>query len=207
MFPVYNGLEDPLPWLNRCEQFFRAQQMPDDGKVWLASFYMTGDAQQWYYRLEKNCSTPTWAEFVKLANNRFGPPLRSNPFDELVQLRRMGTVAEYQSQFLTLLARCEEVTETQQIDIFTAGLRNPLRTDVELQKPATLEDAMGLARAYECCTAMDDDDSCPIIADMPQDTASSGATSLALPSRTTYAGNNLYSYGRSSSKGTLLQLS
>jgi len=125
---------------------------------------MTGDAQQWYYRLEKNRGTLTWAEFVKLANNCFGPPLRSNPFGELVQLRRTSTVADYQSQFLTLLARCEEVTETQQIDIFTAGLRNPLRTDVELQKPATLEDAVGLARAYERRTAMDEDDPCPIIA-------------------------------------------
>jgi len=61
VFPVYNGLEDPLPWLNRCEQFFRAQQTPNDGKVWLASFYMTGDAQQWYYRLEKNRGQPTLA--------------------------------------------------------------------------------------------------------------------------------------------------
>jgi hypothetical protein len=29
------------------------------------------------------------------------------------------------------------------------GLRNPLRTDVELEHPTTLEDAMALARVYE----------------------------------------------------------
>jgi hypothetical protein len=29
------------------------------------------------------------------------------------------------------------------------GLRNPLRTDVELEHPTTLEDAMALARLYE----------------------------------------------------------
>jgi hypothetical protein len=23
LFPTYDGSEDPLPWLNRCEQFFR----------------------------------------------------------------------------------------------------------------------------------------------------------------------------------------
>jgi hypothetical protein len=48
-----------------------------------------------------------------------------------------------------LLARCEDVTESQQISIFMAGLQQPLSTDVELQKPATLEDAMALARTYE----------------------------------------------------------
>jgi hypothetical protein len=75
--------------------------------------------------------------------------MRSNPLGELIQVRRTGTVDEYQEQFLTLLARCEHVTEAQQIAVFTAGLQQPLSTDVELQRPATLEEAMGLARAYE----------------------------------------------------------
>jgi len=48
-----------------------------------------------------------------------------------------------------LLARREDVTEPQQIAIFTAGLQQPLSTDVEMQKSATLEDAMALARAFE----------------------------------------------------------
>ena len=25
-FPTYDGKEDPLPWINRCEQFFRGQK-------------------------------------------------------------------------------------------------------------------------------------------------------------------------------------
>ena len=85
---------------------------------------------------------------MDLVNKRFGPPVRSNLFGELTHLRRTGTVCEYEDQFLQLLARCEHVTERQQIDIFTAGLRNPLRIDVELQRPESLEDAMGLARAF-----------------------------------------------------------
>jgi hypothetical protein len=28
LFPTYDGTEDPLPWLNRCEQFFRIQGIP-----------------------------------------------------------------------------------------------------------------------------------------------------------------------------------
>jgi hypothetical protein len=35
------------------------------------------------------------------------------------------------------------------VDIFTAGLGNPLKTDVELEHPATLEDPMALARTYK----------------------------------------------------------
>jgi hypothetical protein len=35
------------------------------------------------------------------------------------------------------------------VNIYTAGLLKPLKTDVELQNPLDMEMAMSLARAYE----------------------------------------------------------
>jgi hypothetical protein len=154
LFPTYDGTEDPLPWRNRCEQFFRIQNTEEPDKVFLAAFYMTGDAAQWYALVERNHGTSDWAAFVKLVNQRFGPPLRGNVLGELIQLRRETTVVDYQSRFLTLVNHCTGLTEKQQIDIFTAGLRNPLKTDVEFEQPATLDDGMALARAYENRLAM-----------------------------------------------------
>jgi hypothetical protein len=46
-----DGKEDPLPWFNCCEQFFKGQCTPDNEKVWFASFHLTGGVQQWYMRL------------------------------------------------------------------------------------------------------------------------------------------------------------
>ncbi|KAJ1296380.1 hypothetical protein BS78_01G295900 [Paspalum vaginatum] len=87
-FPRYDGTEDPLGWLHKCDQFFRSQGTPDDQKVWVASFYMEGAASQWYYRLEKNRDgPPTWPQLVEAVNKRFGPLVRSNPFGELTHLR------------------------------------------------------------------------------------------------------------------------
>lgn len=171
-FPKYDGAEDPLGWLHKCEQFFRSQATPEDQKVWTATFYLEGAAGQWYYRLEKNRGVPTWPDFVDGVNKRFGPPVRSNPLGELTQLRRTGSVEEYQEQFLMLLARCEGVTEQQQIDIFTAGLLQPMRMDVEMHKPASFEDAMALARAYERRTQVVDDSS----RSLPRSTRSSSRT-------------------------------
>lgn len=37
----------------------------------------------------------------------------------------------------------------QHVNLFTAWLGEPLKTDVELQSPANLQTAMSLARAYE----------------------------------------------------------
>jgi hypothetical protein len=110
---------------------------------------MDGDAQQWYFRVERNQGVSSWARFTDLVSRRFGPPTRSNPLGELIKTQPTGTVAEYVDQFLRLLARCDGIIELQQIDIFTAGLGDPLRVDVELHRPVSLEDAMGLARSYE----------------------------------------------------------
>ncbi|CAN6198913.1 unnamed protein product [Urochloa humidicola] len=161
-YQKYDGSEDPLDWLHKGEQFFRAHETPEDLKVWTASYYLKGAASQWYYRFEKNKgAVPTWPEFVDAVNKRFGPPVRSNPLGELTHWHRTGSVEEYQEQFLRLLARCSDVTERQQIDIFTAGLLPPMSIDVEMQKPDTLEDAMALARSYERRNQIVDDASRP----------------------------------------------
>jgi hypothetical protein len=140
-FPKYDGSTDPLAWLHRCDQFFRASRTPEEDRVWLAAFYMDGDAQAWYFRLERNQGVPSWERFSDLLARRFGPPARINPLGELIKLQRVGTVAEYTDNFLKLLARCDSITELQQIDIFTAGLGDPLRIHVELHRPVSLENA------------------------------------------------------------------
>ncbi|XP_039827770.1 proline-rich protein 36-like [Panicum virgatum] len=77
-FPTYDGKEDPLGWLKRCEHFFRAQRTRDSNKVWLASFHMQGVAQHWFYMLERDSGdiqAISWSLFRTLCQQRFGPPL------------------------------------------------------------------------------------------------------------------------------------
>jgi hypothetical protein len=85
---------------------------------------------------------------------RFDPPLRINDLVDLKEIWHTGTVDEYQRQFLTLLCRCDDMTPRQQVQMFTAGLGEPLRTDVELAASAELQQAMNLAQAYECCISV-----------------------------------------------------
>jgi hypothetical protein len=117
--------------------------------VFLASLYMTSDATQWFTLLEKNQGTPTWDEFEKLVNQRFGLPIRGNAIGELIQLRRETTIADYQTSFLALVNHCKGLSEPHQINIFITGLCDPLKTDVELEQLVTLEEAMALTCAYE----------------------------------------------------------
>jgi hypothetical protein len=91
-------------------------------RVWTAAFYLKSAASQWYFRLEKNQGEPSWPDFVDDVNKRFDPPMWSNPLGELMHLRCSGTVDEFQENFLTLLARYDDINEKQQIAIFSAGL-------------------------------------------------------------------------------------
>ncbi|WVZ96354.1 hypothetical protein U9M48_042006 [Paspalum notatum var. saurae] len=148
-FPTYDGREDPLPWLNRCESFFRGQHNPEDRRIWYASIHMTGPAQLWYLRLELNSGEPPWRSFVRLVQNRFGPPMTDTLLGALKLLQRTTSVEDYCEKFMSLACRDAELSESQQVQLFIAGLRNPLQLDVALQRPYTLNEAITLARAYE----------------------------------------------------------
>jgi hypothetical protein len=92
--------------------------------------------------------SPTWKDFIKRISTHFGHVVRSNPLGDLSHLQFSGSIEDYHDQFLILLACCEGLREEHQIHLFTAGLPEPLKTDVELQQPPTLEDAMNFSRAF-----------------------------------------------------------
>jgi hypothetical protein len=84
-----------------------------------------------------------------LVNKRFGPPLTESPIDELALLRREGSVDDFAKCFMALSCRDTAISEQHQVQLFLVGLSKPLHTDVTLQRSATLDDAVMLARAYE----------------------------------------------------------
>jgi hypothetical protein len=129
--------------------YFHGMGTVDDERVWMASLHLEGITTKWYYVLERDVSLITWPRFTEFVNMRFGLPLRTNGLADLKDLRRTGTVEEYQRQFLTLLCRCDDMMPLQQVHMFTARLGEPLRTDIKLAALTNLQTAMRLARAYE----------------------------------------------------------
>jgi hypothetical protein len=58
-------------------------------------------------------------------------------------------VDDYCKRFMSLSCHDPVISESHQIQLFTVGLGKPLRTDVSMQKPETLNKAIMHARAYE----------------------------------------------------------
>ncbi|KAL1147912.1 hypothetical protein V6Z11_A10G089000 [Gossypium hirsutum] len=148
-FPTYDGVGDPLGWLKRCEKLFGNQRTNEEDKVGLASFHLLGEAQLWFDQIEEEEENLDWECFRECCHVRFGPPMSNNPLGELANLRQTGTVEEYQRQFQSLLARTTDLKPRQQVNLFTTGLVEELRIDIEMQHPGNLGVAMNMARALE----------------------------------------------------------
>jgi hypothetical protein len=82
-------------------------------------------------------------------NARFGTLLTDTLLSELAMLHRSGSVDEFAKRFMTLSCRGPSITEPQQIQLFITRLGNPLRLDVVLRQPSSMDDAVIFARAFE----------------------------------------------------------
>lgn len=58
-FPTFEDKEDPLPWLNRCETFFRGQGTPEPRRVWYAAMHLTGVGSSSPSVCQRGAASPT----------------------------------------------------------------------------------------------------------------------------------------------------
>ncbi|KAI4986587.1 hypothetical protein ZWY2020_019217 [Hordeum vulgare] len=73
-FTTYEGTEDPLNWLNQCEQFFRGQRTLASDRTWLASYHLRGAAQTWYYASATRAACHRGIDFASSAFSGLAPP-------------------------------------------------------------------------------------------------------------------------------------
>ena len=110
-FPHYDGTSDPMPFLHKCEAYFRQHLTMPEERVRMAAYHLDDAAQLWFIQLQEDEGTPSWGNFKDLLDLRFGPPLRSAPMFELAQCRRSGAVEEYANRFQALIPHAGRLDE------------------------------------------------------------------------------------------------
>nr|GLL42225.1 uncharacterized protein LOC109178468 [Ipomoea trifida] len=128
--------------------FFKAQNTPVREFVSLVAFHLTGVAQTWHLRLELEDPAISWQQFKQRCYLRFGPSLRGNALGTLSIHQNGRPVDKYTDEFQETLGRTTAVRQDQEVDLYTAGLDEWLRIEVEHVHPLNLDVAMNLARSY-----------------------------------------------------------
>ncbi|GJR48181.1 gypsy/ty3 retroelement polyprotein [Tanacetum coccineum] len=125
----------------------------DEEKVRLALIHLYEKALTWHRQFEKiNGDLVTWEVYEVEIYKRFGP-CYEDPMEEIKNLRQNGTVLDYQDQFEALVSRVE-LTESQVISCFVAGLQQEIGLMLKMFRPKSLYDAYQLARIQETVKAI-----------------------------------------------------
>ncbi|KAL5745583.1 hypothetical protein ACOSP7_026729 [Xanthoceras sorbifolium] len=137
-FPKYAG-DDLTEWFMLVDQFFEYQGTLENQKVPLASFYLEGEANQWWQWLRR-------AYHEEGNESRFGPT-DCEDFDEaLSKIRQSGSLRDYQKEFEKLGNRVQGWTQKALVRTFMGGLKAEIADGIKMFKPKSLKEAISLAR-------------------------------------------------------------
>lgn len=148
-FPKFDGSYDPAEWRFKANRYFYCNNVPDTQRVTIASYYLDGEALQWFWHFSSSKESVSWHEFLAGLESRFGAVSSVDSHGQLSKLRQVGTVAAYQWQFETMCNRITGLSEKHLLGVFLSGLREDLACEVRSFMPHSLSHAMELARIQE----------------------------------------------------------
>ena len=96
--------------------------------------------------------TPKWEEYLLAMQQRFGGKLFDDPTADLLSLRQMGSVKEFQGQFELLLNRVR-ISQKYAISICLKGLQEEILMPICMFNPQTLEHTFALAKMQKATNA------------------------------------------------------
>ncbi|VFQ80644.1 unnamed protein product [Cuscuta campestris] len=148
--PRFSG-EDPTGWIFKVQKYFDYFLTPEPERLQLVSMLIDHPASEWFHYFQANNPGATWPEFLDAVQQRFDSSYYENYIGLLSKLSQTSSVMDYQSAFETILNKVSGVPEGTLIAIFIAGLKQPVRREVNLQNPSTLASAFALAQELSAC--------------------------------------------------------
>ena len=147
-FPRFAG-DNPKGWIYRCERFFDFNGTGEIHKVHIASIHLEDKALEWFQGYLSTHGIPTWLEFSHDICLRFGPNVYEDDTGVLTKLKQDGLVRNYHERFEELANRTKGLPEEFFVSCFISGLKEEIRPIVQMFRPKTMIQVVGLARLQE----------------------------------------------------------
>jgi hypothetical protein len=129
--------------------FFTFYNIALENRLQMASFYMKGEALNWYKWMFQNHQFTDWSSFARALELRFGPSTYENHQAQLFKLKQGGTVAEYQAAFEKIGNQVMGLPSDAMLNCFISGLIPEIRNELAILKPYNISQAIGLAKLIE----------------------------------------------------------
>ncbi|KAL5547693.1 hypothetical protein UlMin_002924 [Ulmus minor] len=146
--PLFEG-DDPFGWLFRADRYFTVNGIAEGEKVYAASVCLEGPALNWFQWVDSQTPFRSWRDFRAAVLQRFGRAQEGDPTEQLLGIKQVSSVADYRARFEQFAASSRGLPESVFRGAFLNGLREEIRSDVKLFRPADLQDAMTLAQEIE----------------------------------------------------------
>ncbi|KAL4377558.1 hypothetical protein GQ457_02G015650 [Hibiscus cannabinus] len=148
--PRFDG-DDFRGWISKLDQYFEAENVPENAKVRVVMLHLEKNALQWHQFLAKtqrDLNGMAWEDYLKLLRERFAPRGFSDPFSELLALKQSESVEQYYEEFINLLNQVQFL-DNYVLSMFKNHLRVEISQYLELLQPQSLIDAFHMAKRVE----------------------------------------------------------
>lgn len=156
--PKFNGEEKgirPLVWLQKLEQLFKDKPRDDDEKIRFATLHLEGLPYEWWLNVDMDTQEglrekfQPWQEFREQFLSLFDSKRAEDHFCKLINLRQVGSLKEYTSEFLRLSLTVRDPSIARIVSLYIEGLMGDVKADVLSQQPRSLDEARRLAKVYD----------------------------------------------------------
>ncbi|KAL4295662.1 hypothetical protein GQ457_12G011410 [Hibiscus cannabinus] len=148
--PRFDG-DDFRGWISKLEQYFEAENVPENAKVRVVMLHLENKALQWHQFLAKTqryLNGMAWEDYLKLLRERFAPGGFSDLFSELLALKQSESVEQYYEEFINLLNQVQ-LPDNYVLSMFKNHLTVEISQYLELLQPQSLIDAFHMAKRVE----------------------------------------------------------
>lgn len=148
--PKFNG-EDFKGWYVKLEQYFLAENVPEEMKVRVVMLSLEGDALQWHQyhqTIEGGLGSLSWESYMEAMRERFASDEVEDPMSALVELKQDDTVVKYHQAFIRNL-NLLQIPTSHAMSIFVSNLKPEIKHRVRLHKPKNLNQALSYAKQIE----------------------------------------------------------
>lgn len=152
-FPSLKEGGDAVEWIRDCEEYFAIFEVSESRRPAIAAMHTSGSPRYWYKSFMVGKNKVSWQQFTQAFLARFGELETELVFDKFKKLQQTTTVEAYFDEFEKcrgqLLSKIPSLTQEYFLENFVGGLQGEIKGMIRLLEPATLEQALKLARFYE----------------------------------------------------------